>query len=408
MALLAKNIRNFLSPNRSLYQQKDRWKLVLFFLAVLIGAVSLWYTNTVVKNIQKQERNKVAIWAKAQAELLSNSSAELNFNFLFEVIESNTDIPVILTDNLTDLSTASARNLDSLKSLDTTWLRQEIQIMRKQHEPIIYSFKAADGRGFENYIFYKDSKLLTQIKYYPIYQLAFIGFFLIISYIIFSLSRKYEQDLVWVGMSKETAHQLGTPLSSLLAWIEILRGNESIDREVIEEMTKDIDRLEVITERFSKIGSNPDLKPLELNLVIEQAIEYLKKRTSKKVVFDIQNVDRCFVYLNENLFNWVIENLTKNAIDAIGAEGKIIINITQKGEHAVVDFEDTGKGIQASNVNMVFKPGFSTKKRGWGLGLTLTKRIVENYHNGKITVKSSEVLKGTTFRITLPLHKNLG
>lgn len=254
----------------------------------------------------------------------------------------------------------------------------------------------------KSYIFYKNSFLLTQLRYYPYIQFTIIGIFLLIAYILFSTARNSEQNKVWMGMAKETAHQLGTPLSSLLAWVEILKSKD-IDTKTISEMSKDVERLENITERFSKIGSPPKLQEENIVKVVYESINYLKSRTSKRVCYSINVPEKhnIIIPLNAHLFGWVIENLCKNAVDAIDGSGNIIVDIIEEGRYIYIDVTDTGKGIPKSKFKAIFNPGYTSKQRGWGLGLSLAKKIVENYHNGKIFVKSSILNKGTTFRIKL-------
>lgn len=255
------------------------------------------------------------------------------------------------------------------------------------------------GNGEKNYIFYKDSFLLTQLKYYPFVQFGIIGLFMIIAYTLFSTARKAEQNQVWVGMAKETAHQLGTPLSSLIAWIELLKARGLSEESV--EIEKDVHRLETITERFSKIGSQPVLKKENLIDTLQESMNYMKTRTSKKVMFTLLGSKEIYAPISVPLFEWVIENLLRNAVDAMEGTGAINITVSDQVQFAYIDISDTGKGIPKSQYKTIFEPGFTTKKRGWGLGLSLTQRIIENYHDGKIFVKSSELERGTTFRIVL-------
>ena len=365
-------------------------------MALLIGIGSLWYTNRLVDKLQVEEKKKVEIWAKA-TERFSSPTAEFDkLQFEFEIIKDNNTVPVILATDKDEI--LSFRNLDSIKSLDNNFLKQQLAEMKAQHAPIEITF--ADNQ--KNFIYYKDSILLTQLKYYPYFQLLVIALFLFVSYLAFSTSRKAEQNQVWVGMAKETAHQLGTPLSSLIAWLEIIKG-KSPDDEFVIELEKDVQRLSTITDRFSKIGSAPALKKENLTTVIENAIGYIRTRSSSKVIFSLENAQQYDVEapLNIALFDWVLENIFKNAIDAMSGEGNIHVKITDQQQFAYIDISDTGKGIPKSKYKDVFKPGFTSKSRGWGLGLSLSKRIIEEYHTGQIFVKSSELNKGTTFRIVL-------
>ena len=274
-------------------------------------------------------------------------------------------------------------------------------MMEAQNKPIEIQL----NNKTNNFIFFENSFLLQQLKYYPFVQFAIIGLFLIVSYMVFSNSRRAEQNQVWAGMARETAHQLGTPLSSLIAWTEYLK-NKDLDQTIVTEMEKDVTRLGIITERFSKIGSEPELTPNDINRIIYDAIDYIKLRTSKKVEFELLlPTGHVLAALNVNLFNWVVENLCKNAIDTMEGKGKIVIELIEFESFIYLDITDTGKGILKRKFKTIFKPGYTTKKRGWGLGLTLTKRIIENYHNGKIFVKQSTIDKGTTFRIILKSYQ---
>ena len=276
--------------------------------------------------------------------------------------------------------------------------------MEQEYEPITISWTGSNDPNDFQYIYYRNSDLIYRLRYYPYIQLSVIAAFVFFGYVSFSYSRKAEQNQVWVGLAKETAHQLGTPLSSLMAWLEIMKIDDDIkDKEVVTELEKDISKLELITSRFSSIGSIPVLREENISKIIEQTVNYLKKRTSKKVnlYFECKD-DLITADINKPLFDWVIENLCKNAIDAMSGEGEITITLKEgKYGDALIDVKDTGKGIPSSKIKEIFQPGFSTKKRGWGLGLTLAKRIIENYHNGKISVKESILNKGTTFRIIL-------
>ncbi len=372
-------------------------KPILLFLAILIGIVSLWYSNTLAKKMEKEEELKIKTWAKATSQLAS-SDFSVDLTFLLEIVSQNTTIPVILTDENDNVT--SWRNLDSARaSHNNTYIIHSLEKMKSAHAPIVLTY----FEGQKVKVFYLDSEILTRLKYYPFIQLIIISLFLIISYLAFSYSRRSEQNLVWVGMSKETAHQLGTPLSSLMAWIEISREDANSNKDVLNEMEKDVNRLEIITERFSKIGSDPKLLSLDIVNELELSIDYLKTRTSKLVTFTIFNHLKkpVNIMMNTHLFAWAIENITKNAIDAMEGIGTISFTIEKKGNLIILDITDTGKGIPTNRYKTIFKPGFTTKKRGWGLGLSFVKRIVENYHKGHITVKESIHHKGTTFRITL-------
>ena len=380
----------------NIYTRKQRWKLILLVAALLIGMGSLWYTNQLVNKLSEEERKKVELWAEATRQISDTNADVGDISFPLSVLTNNITVPVILTD--AKQKVISIRNLDSSKANDKQYLLQELAIMKSQREPIEISFAGNQ----KNYIYYKDSYLLTQLRYYPYFQLAVIALFLIVSYIAFSTSRKAEQNQVWVGMAKETAHQLGTPLSSLMAWLEYLKSKAHPD-EYITEIEKDIARLNTITERFSKIGSAPALKKENLTEVMQNAINYIRTRASSKVNFQLVNQQSYNVEapMNVALFDWVLENIFKNSIDAMSGEGTILIQITDQQQFAYIDITDSGKGISKSKYKTVFKPGYTSKNRGWGLGLSLSKRIVEEYHAGQIFVKNSDPHKGTTFRIVL-------
>ena len=317
-------------------------------------------------------------------------------SFISETVMNTAAVPVVYTDS-TRTHVIEHSNIEGETINDPTKLNERIAAMAQANPPIEVSLA---GRG-RNYIFYEESRVITQLRYFPYVQLIIIGLFLLVSYALFSLFRNAEQNQVWVGMAKETAHQLGTPLSSLMAWMELLDANGT-DPAAVPEMRKDVTRLEMITERFSKIGSTPDLVPEKIDLVLRDTVAYLRPRLPNRVKIDVQAADPGIsVPLNRALFSWVLENLIRNAVDAMEGEGSITITTEKDGNDVHVDVTDTGKGIPASQLKTVFQPGFTTKKRGWGLGLSLTKRIMETYHKGKIFVKRSTVGKGTTFRISL-------
>ena len=502
-----------------IYLRKRRWKLILFAIAVIIVAASLYYTKKLVNEIRKDERKNVEIWAdaihhkadlvnvtnklfeqikdeerrrvvtlaEAQRRIITATSNE-DLNFFLEIIANNTTIPVIQTDDqgIIRFSRNVRLGKDTLVKLEGKKLDGKLLKDFKVYAPIIVNYyrdkkiylyykdsnifaelkKVIDdlvrsffsevvlnsasvpviitdstGKNWTSYgniprkkmedarfveqtlnsmashnapikvnlantgihlIYFEDSFLLRQLQYYPYVQLAVITVFLFIAYLLFSYARKSEQNQVWVGMAKETAHQLGTPLSSMIAWIELLK-LKGLDNETVTEIEKDVQRLETITDRFSKIGSAAKLEKLNIVQVVHQAVGYISSRTSQKVKFEVSPppVKIMEIPLNLHLFEWVIENLCKNAVDAMEGSGLITIEITDDVDHIHIDITDTGKGIPKSRFKTIFHPGFTSKSRGWGLGLTLSKRIVENYHNGKIFVKSSTLGKGTTFRIIL-------
>lgn len=368
---------------------------MLLTIAVVIGLSSLYYTNTLVTKLQWEERKKVELWAEATKQL-ANAQGDGDLSFVLKVIIDNETVPVILADK--DGAVLSFVNLDSASALESGYLEEQLAIMKKENEAI----EVAIGDDNFQYIHFKNSTLLTQLKYFPYIQLGVITLFILVSYFAFSTSRKAEQNQVWMGLAKETAHQLGTPLSSIMAWLEVLR-TKSVDESTLIEFEKDVKRLETITERFSKIGSIPKLDPTNISQILEEAVNYISSRVSKKVEFnmDYEELRDVMVPLNKSLFEWVIENLCKNAVDAMNGAGKITISVSDQTQFVYIDIRDTGKGMAKSMFKTVFEPGFTTKKRGWGLGLSLCKRIIENYHGGKIFVKGSEVDKGTTFRVVL-------
>jgi signal transduction histidine kinase len=381
------------------YENKIWWKRFFFIAALLIGAFSLWYTNTLVKVLASEEDKKIKLWANATRLLIKG---EGDINFLLDIAKDNTTIPIILIDDKGNIN--ATKNLDSTHVSDTAYLMEQLEIMKEEHEPIKIPYDETNNRY--NYLYYKNSFILSQLKSYPIIQLTLIAFFALLSYFTLSASRRAEQNQVWVGMSKETAHQLGTPISSLKEWINLLRETEKENQEeLLVELDNDVRRLELITERFSKIGSDPVLKPENLDLVIENSLQYLNARTSSKVELSVSILKPGnWANINIPLFDWVIENLCKNAIDAMEGKGKIVVQLNHDEKHVYIDITDNGKGIPKSKFKTVFKPGFTTKKRGWGLGLSLVKRIVESYHNGTIYVRHSELGKGTTFRIVLQVE----
>ena len=380
----------------NIYYRNTLWKLVLLFFAVIIGLFSLLYTQNLVKSLKSEERKKVELWAEATRQLIISSDSSDYLVFLSSIAENNNTIPVILTDGSDKI--ISARNFDPVKIKDQRFLKMELARMKEKTHPIVIDF----GDGQNNLIYYRESIILRKLTYYPYIQLSIIILFIFVSYLAFSSSRKAEQNQVWVGMSKETAHQLGTPTSSLGGWIEILQITHP-EISIIEELSRDLARLEKVAERFSKIGSRPDLAQENIITVINQTIDYLKSRTSSKVVTNIDSgtLKEVLIPINSALFSWVIENVCKNAVDAITGEGEIRIRISENDQVAFIDISDNGKGIPKSAFKKIFKPGYTTKKTGWGLGLSLAKRIVEEYHDGKIFVRHSEVGKGSSIRIVM-------
>lgn len=395
------------------YQQKKRWKYILLTFAVVIAAGSLLYTKYLVKNIARSERTRAQIWALSMKQVLASDDNDF-LNYVFAVRDSSV-VPAIVTNERGDIE--FSRGLDSTKTFiklaaegnkklkyDPAYFKAELADMKKEHDPIRLKVLS------ENWlVYYKDSPLLTQLKFFPYIQLSLIAIFLLMAYTAFSSSRKSEQDQVWVGLAKETAHQLGTPISSLMAWIELMKEKFNAEQdELISEMENDVKRLEIVADRFSKIGSVPKLEEQNVYDVVKDFMEYFKVRVSKNISFELTGNPHLQAGVNVPLFDWVLENLMKNAVNAIDGKGKIKVDISgNKIKHLVfVDVSDTGKGISRSKFDTIFQPGYTTRKRGWGLGLSLTKRIMENYHNGQIFVRDSELGKGTTFRIVLKNVKN--
>ena len=383
-----------MSKIKDIYTRKKTWKFWLLIFAIIIGIFSLFVTNSLVKSLAYEEKKKIEIWAYATNQMV-NISDDGNFSLAIKVMESNENIPIILADE--NDSILNYRNLNPINEITDQYLQKQLAIMKEQNEPI-------EIQVFEDYkqlLYYKDSILLTRLKYYPMFQLGLITLFMFIAYLAFSSARKAEQNQVWAGMAKETAHQLGTPLSSLMAWIELLKSKEET-KDMVLEMEKDVARLETITDRFSKIGSKPTLEDENIVQVVEEATNYLKSRLPEKVLIELHSEKPSIIVpVSVVLLNWVIENICKNAVDAMKGEGLIKIEMEEDESHVKIQINDTGKGIEPELISSIFKPGVTSKKRGWGLGLSLSKRIIEEYHKGKIFVKSSVEGKGTTFSVLL-------
>jgi two-component system, sporulation sensor kinase D len=399
------------------YQQKRRWKYLLLAFAVVIASGSLLYTNYLVKNIAQSERTRAEVWALSIKQIFSTDDEFLNYVF---AVRDSLSVPAIIVDEkgdfkfskgldtnktFIDLGDEAANGSAKLPKYDPEYFKAQLAIMQSQHDPI--KLNTFD----DNYwlVYYKDSQLLTQLKVFPYIQLSVIAIFLLVAYTAFSSSRKSEQNQVWVGLAKETAHQLGTPISSLMAWLELVKDRfNAEDDELVLEMENDIKRLEIVADRFSKIGSKPVLESHDVYPVIKDFVDYFRVRVSKKISFEIEGESGIYANMNVPLFDWVLENLLKNAVNAIGSAGEIKIVIAENSykKQVFIDISDTGKGIARSKFDTIFQPGYTTRKRGWGLGLSLTKRMIENYHNGQIFVKDSELGKGSTFRIILKSHKH--
>ena len=386
--------------------QIRRVKILLVFAAVVIAVASLVVSHILIRDLATEEHNKMEVWAEAM-RTLNRADENTDINLVLKVINGNNTIPVIVLDSNGNVQ--AYRNIDIKdceNAEDTMRFVQYMgrKLMREDRDiRIAIDDNNTDSISSADYInvCYDDSVMLRRLASYPYIQLGVVMIFVVIAIFALLTSKRAEQNKVWVGLSKETAHQLGTPISSLMAWVEILKETYP-DDDLIPEMNKDVERLQLIADRFSKIGSLPEPVDTDLKEVMEHVIDYMDRRTSNKVkmVRDFPEGD-IVVKINASLFEWVIENLSKNAVDAMGGEGTITLRIFEEPTKAVIEVTDTGKGIRKKDIRNVFRPGFTTKKRGWGLGLSLAKRIIEEYHKGKIWVKSSEVGVGTTFRIEL-------
>lgn len=370
-------------------------KYMLMLVAAIIAVASLFVSGRFVDKLKLEEKNKMQVWASAMSSII-NAEVNEDVSLEQEILSSNKTIPVVLTDDtgsiIQENNIKFTANADSL-----TVLMQRVAEMRRKGNVIpIY----IEGVG-EQYVCYDDSNILILLSYYPYIQLCVVLLFLVICVVAVVSSKRAEQNRVWVGLSKETAHQLGTPISSLMAWVEVLK-EKYPDDELLPDMGHDVERLQRVAERFSKIGSNPEHTTEDVVSVIESAVEYVKRRSPSKVEYVVDFPKRpILVRMNAPLVEWVIENLCKNAIDAMGGNGVITVSVLHDEMNAYIEVSDTGKGISKSNRKMIFEPGFTTKSRGWGLGLSLAKRIMEEYHKGRIYVKKSTPNKGTTFRIEL-------
>lgn len=375
-------------------KQNKTNKTLLLLSALVIGIATLWFTNGLVKDLKSEERTKVKIWAKATEQTTHIDNLDEDISFVFEVINHNNTIPVILTDDSGKI--LYHKNFPLNKVEKEGYLNRQLLLMKENSEPIVFEY--ADGK--ENRIYYKDSIILTRLKYFPYVILLVVALFILIGYLAFSASRKSEQNKVWAGMARETAHQIGTPLSSLMGWVALLQEKPGVD-DIALEMNKDILRLQTIAERFSKIGSQPELSEQDITKVLKRSFNYMKDRSSAKVIYKLDVKSPFYAAINPQLFGWVIENILRNAIDALEQKGTITLSIKEHNKKILIDIKDSGKGIKSNELKTVFEPGFTTKNRGWGLGLSLVKRIVEDYHKGQVFVHTSELNKGTTFRIIL-------
>jgi signal transduction histidine kinase len=374
------------------------WRTGLAFVAIMIVSSSIFYSQYLAKKIIKEERLRVEQWVEAE-KLLASDSTGISTKLIGLIIPENKTIPIIVTNEKGDIITSV--NLDSAKtSADAGYMRSQLKLFQSQNKPVEWINPLETSQ--HDYYYYGHTSLLTEVEYFPLIQLFIVALFIIITIIAISTRATSTQNQVWAGMAKETAHQLGTPISSLEGWVEMLKENASND-SITPELKKDVDRLKLVSDRFGKIGSKPQLEPNNIVEEIGKMVEYIRKRATGKVQFILNNYDMPYISaaISPPLFDWVIENLLKNALDAMDGKGIITIDIKDNPKDIFIDVTDTGKGISAANISKVFKPGFTTKKRGWGLGLSLSKRIVEQFHKGKLYVKQSEPGKGTTFRIIL-------
>ena len=370
-------------------------RIPLIILAATIVGISIIFTNHLAGSIAKEEHRKMEIWAEATRHLLNDEYSD----FIFNIIEQNENIPVIIVDDRDRY--ISARNFREPKTNVSQYYEKQIKRLKNTNPPIEIVLDEKNRQ----YIYYDNSNLLKMLEYFPYLQLSLIALFLLLVIWAISTDKRAEQDKLWAGLSKETAHQLGTPISSLMAWNEILKTKLGNDDIIVSEIDKDVERLKIITERFSKIGSIPELSAQDISQITSQSVEYMLNRTSKKITYSVDDLSThhtCLISIP--LFEWVIENLCKNAIDAMeGKEGNIDFELFNLEDSLIIEITDSGRGIERNKFKSIFEPGYTTKQRGWGLGLSLAKRIIEEYHHGKIFVKSSELGLGTTFRIELPI-----
>ena len=378
-------------------RQLLNWRILLAFIAILIVSGTILYSSYLAKKIEKEEKEKVEAWVEASNSLLNPNTTDIRLPF--KIVQDNDDIPIIVTNGRD--SVLDYKNVDTSRiAKEKNYLQRALKRFQSENAPITW-VDPLDSTQVNRY-YYGHSRLLREVQYYPLVQLFIVGLFIVVTLLALRSSYRSVQNQVWAGMAKETAHQLGTPVSSLEGWIEILRENPGNER-FIPELEKDITRLRLVSDRFGKIGSTPQLEARNVVEQVESVVEYVRKRAPGKISFitDTHGNAHIPVHISGPLFDWVIENLLKNALDAMEGKGSIQIDIIEQEKLVIIDVTDSGRGISPQNIAKVFKPGFTTKKRGWGLGLSLSKRIIEQYHKGNISVKSSEIGKGTTFRIVL-------
>ena len=381
-----------------IYQEKSNWKIYLVIMGILILTASLVYTSSIANKLADEERKKVEIWVEAIGNVYNPPDGTLDCDLSLELKNiANATMPLILVEDSGVIQ--EGRNYGQ-RDTDFVFLEKRLKKIKANGYPPVEG-----GEG--NLVYYEDSQMLTMLNYFPFIQLGLIAAFIAFGYFSFSTARRSEQNQVWAGMAKETAHQLGTPISAIMGWIEHLRmlheGNEETI-EVLGELDKDLNRLNLVADRFSKIGAVPELKKVNIYEELHRMKNYMQRRAPRKIIFDFPDPQKTPLYANINahLFDWVIENLLRNALDAMGGKGKISAQVTDEKDFINIDISDTGKGIPSNKLKTIFQPGYSTKTRGWGLGLSLAKRIIESYHSGKIFVKKSQINEGTTFTIKLP------
>lgn len=381
-----------------MFRQILNWKTLLALIGVLIVSGTIFYSQYLARKIAKEEKQKVEQWVEAGKFLIS-SPADADIRLASMILTENISIPIIETNERDSIITFV--NLDSSKAAnDLEYVKKKLKQFKSLHAPVDWT--APNDSSLHNRYYYGDSKLLKEVHYYPLIQLCIVALFIIITIFSIRSSFRSTQNQVWAGMAKETAHQLGTPVSSLEGWVEMLK-DKSVDQKIVQELEKDVDRLRLVSDRFGKIGSSPHLELTNLVTQVSRMMDYMRKRATGKILFEMKSgkKETIMALVSPPLFDWVIENLLKNALDAMEGKGSIIVTIADEEHKVCIDISDTGKGIARKNIPLLFKPGFTTKKRGWGLGLSLSKRIIEQYHKGEIFVKQSEVGKGTTFRIVL-------
>ena len=374
------------------------WRILLSFIAILIVSATIFFANFLSKKIAGEEKIKIEQWVEALNDAADPNSIQTNLTTKV-LTENNTDIPIIFT-NEKD-SVLAIYNLDTaLLKNDKAFLTKKLAALKSGNVPIVWI--NPQNPDEKNIVYYGESRLLKEIKYFPLVQLFVVALFIIITLLAINTKNKSTQNQVWAGMAKETAHQLGTPISSLQGWLEVLK-EEQVSPKIVKEISKDVERLMLVSDRFGKIGSKPQLEPFNVLAQVQTMVNYIKRRAPEKVIFSVKSnePDEIEGLINPPLFDWVIENLLKNALDAMDGQGTIDVELKNEVAQIIIDVKDSGKGISRKNISQVFKPGFSTKKRGWGLGLSLSKRIIDQYHKGSLFVKQSEVGKGTTFRIIL-------